>query len=107
MSNKTEQSKESNSTASEADTLWEQIRKTPINMFGLSSKPLEDLVARINVVPDKLHLSLRAPGASVAFIEDKLNVRRDGLGGEVRVNAFDVETTENGMLVISRRKPAK
>jgi len=107
MSSKNEKVESSKSAQSEADVLWEQIRKTPIQMFGLSSKPLEELVARINVVPDKLHLSLRAPGATVAFIEDKLNVKRDGFGGEVRVNAFDFETIENGMLVISRKTLAK
>jgi|LauGreDrversion4_2_1035121.scaffolds.fasta_scaffold09046_5 hypothetical protein len=109
MSSKNETKTESVKTASrtEADTLWDQIKKTPITMFGLTSKPLEELVARIDVVPDKLHLSLRAPGASIAFIEDKLNVRRDGLGGEVRVDAFDVETTNNGMLVISRKSVTK
>jgi hypothetical protein len=94
-------------TKTEADVVWEQIKKTPISMFGLAPKPLQDISTRINVMPDKIHLSLNAPSAAVAMIEDALNVRRDGQGAEVRINAFDVETIQNGMLVISRKNTTK
>lgn len=87
---------------SEADVLWEQVKKVPISMFGMAAQPLEKMAKRIDVVPDKVHLNLNAPGAAVAFIEDALNVRRDGHGSEMRVNGYSVEVTNNGMLVISR-----
>lgn len=89
-------------SASEADVIWEQIKKTPISMFGMTPNPLDSLVTRVNVTPDKLHLSINGPGALVSFVEDALNVRRNGQGAEVRVNSFEVESTNNGMLVISR-----
>lgn len=91
----------------EADVVWEQIKKTPISMFGLAPKSLQEISTRINVMPDKVHLSLNAPSAAIAMIEDALNVRRDAQGAEVRVNAYDVETVQNGMLVISRKNTAK
>ncbi len=87
----------------EADMVWEQIKKTPVALFGLAPKSLEELSVRLNVVPDKVHLSLRAPSAAVAAIEDALNVRRDANGAESRVNAFEVEASQNGMLIIGRR----
>jgi hypothetical protein len=95
-------SESTKSAASEADLLWEQIKKTPISLFGMAPNSLESLVTRVNIAPDKLHLSVKGPGASVSFIEDALNVRRDSMGSEVRVNGFEVESTNNGMLVISK-----
>ena len=86
----------------EADNLWEQIKKTPVSMFGMAPNPLDTLVTRINVSPDKLHLSVKGPSALISFVEDALNVKRNALGAEVRVNSFEVESTNNGMLVISR-----
>ncbi len=94
----------SDGVKSEADLIWDQIKKTPIALFGLSAKPLEEYSKRINVSDEKVHLSLSAPGAAIAAIEDALNVRRDGQGAEVRVNAFEVETMQNGMVSIGRRK---
>ena len=87
---------------SEADVLWDQIKKVPVAMFGMSAQPLEKLASRVDIVPDKVHLNLKAPTAAVAFIEDALNVRRDGQGSEARVNTFAVDVTGNGMLVVSR-----
>lgn len=88
----------------EADSVWEQIKKTPISLFGLSPKPLDELSTRLNVMPDKVHLSLKAPTAAIAAIEDALNVRRDPSGAESRIDSFEVETSQNGMLVIGRKK---
>jgi hypothetical protein len=92
------------SEKTEADMLWEQIKKTPISLFGLSPKSLEEMSVRLNVAPDKVHLSLRAPGAAIAAIEDALNVRRDASGAESRVDSFEVETSQNGMLIVGRKK---
>jgi hypothetical protein len=89
-------------TPSEADALWDQIKKTPVSMFGMAPNPLETLVTRINVAPDKLHLSVKGPSALISFVEDALNVKRNAHGAEVRVNSFEVESTNNGMLVISK-----
>lgn len=87
---------------SEADVLWDSIKNVPISLFGLSPKKLSEYCNRIDVMPDKVHLSLNGPTALIPAVEDALNLLKDGFGGEKRLNRFEVEQTQNGMLVISK-----
>ena len=104
---KTSESSTKAAPSTEADVIWDQIKKVPVALFGLSANPLETLVKRVDILPDKVHLSLKAPSAAIAAIEDALNVRRDGQGGEVRVNSFEVEMSHNGMLIVGRKGSSK
>lgn len=84
--------------ATEADMIWDEIKNKPIFLFGLPAKKLQDVVKRVDIAPNEVHLKLNAVNAVVAAIDDSLNMH----GSEKRLELFDIKQTANGMLVITR-----
>ncbi len=86
----------------EADMIWDEIKNKPVFLFGLPARKLQDVVKRVDIAPNEVHLKLNAVNAVVAAIDDTLNVLKDLHGSEKRMELFDIKQTANGMLVITR-----
>jgi len=75
-----------------SDKLWEKIKDLDIEIFALPNQTLKDHVERAEVLPDQLHLIMKAP-AMIAVLEEVMRKQGPKLGLLGEHEGFEVIQT--------------